>query len=150
MTATPSTVPGNEMTLYGIDTVIPVENITAGSLQMPIRVATTVEKSFDFDVNADGLVTPLDSLIVINRINREEELLTSGASLMANSTNSKLDVNLDGLISLLDVLVLVNRINQNPLTPMMMVQQETTDQTKKKSLFVDAFFCDETMMNELV
>lgn len=150
MTATPSTVPGNEMTLYGIDTVIPVENITAGSLQMPIRVARTVENSFDFDVNADGLVTPLDSLIVINRINREEELLTSGASLMANSTNSKLDVNLDGLISLLDVLVLVNRINQNPLTPMMMVQQETTDQTKKKSLFVDAFFCDETMMNELV
>ncbi len=135
--ASTSTTAGREMTVYGVDTTIPVDNITASPLVLPFTVATTtVDTIYDYDVNADGIVSPLDSLIVINRINRESVLLASGANITVNSDNTKLDVNQDGIISLLDVLKLINRINQNPVppivaTPMMNTQDSTA--TAKKS-----------------
>ncbi len=154
--ASTSTKPGSEMTVYGIDTPIPVANIMASPLRLPVTVKTTVETAYDYDVNADGLVSPLDSLIVINRINRESVLLASGASITSNSDNSKLDVNQDGIISLLDVLTLVNRINQKTAnaditTPMMNTQESTqssTQSSKRKWQFADAFFSEEAMNSD--
>ena len=135
MTVSPSNRPGSEFTLYGVDTVIPIANITSASLQLPITPATP--KVFDYDVNADGIVSPIDSLIVINRLNRESVDAAFGGSILANSSNIKLDVNQDGIVSLLDVLTLVNRINEpvvsvaNSMVPMMNTI-ETNSNAKKK------------------
>lgn len=131
MTVSPSSLPGFEMTLYGIDTEIPNANITTGSLQLPITRA----KVFDYDVNSDGILSPIDSLIVINRLNRESVDAAFSGTILASSGNAKLDVNQDGIVSHLDVLTLVNRINQVAVgsTPVpMMNTVETNDVMKKK------------------
>ncbi len=145
--ASKSNTPGKETILHGIDAPVPATSTIFPPLQL-LTVATIGETAYDYDVNADGLVSPLDSLIVINRINRESVLLASGASITSTSDNSKLDVNQDGIISLLDVLTLVNRINQKTATavtttPMMNAQgspQESTPSLKRKWQFADAFF----------
>ncbi len=134
MTVSPSNRPGSELTLYGIDTVIPLANITSGSLHLPI---TAAPKVIDYDVNADGIISPIDSLIVINRLNRESVDAAFGGSILASSGNIKLDVNQDGIVSMLDVLTLVNHINEpivsaaNSIVPMMNTV-ETNSTTKKK------------------
>jgi hypothetical protein len=55
------------------------------------------------DVSGDGLVTPLDALLVINRINQSGE----GESM----PSLREDVNGDGQVSPLDVLLVVNQLN---------------------------------------
>ena len=132
MTVSPSSLPGFELTLYGIDTVIPNANITTGSLQLPI----TVVKVFDYDVNSDGILSPIDSLIVINRINSQSVDAAFSSTIQASSGNTKLDVNQDGIVSYLDVLAIVNRINREPIGSTiapMMNSIDTNDITKKKS-----------------
>ena len=125
----PTDTAGSELTLYGIDTVIPLANIESSSLQLPIT--KVAEKVWDFDVNADGIVSPIDSLIVINRLNRESVDAAISTPIAASSISERMDVNQDGIISLLDVLTLVNRINRDSVVPMM----NTVDSngiTKKK------------------
>jgi hypothetical protein len=129
MTVSPSSQAGSELTLYGIDTIIPLENIESSSLQLPIT--KVAEKVWDFDVNADGIVSPIDSLIVINRLNRESVDAAFSTPVAASSTSDKMDVNQDGIISLLDVLTLVNRINRDSAVPMMNTV-DSNDITKKK------------------
>lgn len=131
----PSRMPEKGFTLYGIDTVIPMENIVVGSLSLPTAVV-------DYDVNADGILSPIDSLIVINRINREGVENASIASISVNASNGNLDVNKDGIISLLDALTLINRINRDNIPPEsilhenaavpMMNTVESNDITKRK------------------
>lgn len=53
------------------------------------------------DVNGDGILSALDALQVINRINR------------AQPYDAKYDVNGDGLITPIDVLVIVNAVNSS-------------------------------------
>ncbi len=124
MMVIPSNLQGSEVTLYGIDTVIPIANITSSPLRLPMTV-------LDYDVNADGLVSPIDSLIVINRLNREGLDGALNNTIAVNSSNETLDVNNDGIISLLDALTLINRINRDNVIPMMN-SIETNDIAKKK------------------
>jgi hypothetical protein len=56
------------------------------------------------DVNSDASVTPLDALLVINRLN------SSGTG--PAGTHGHLDVNRDGIISPLDALLVINRLNR--------------------------------------
>ncbi len=64
-----------------------------------------------FDVNADGIVTPLDVLYVINAINAKGS--TSVRSGEGESPRKLyLDVNKDGNVTPLDALWVINRINQ--------------------------------------
>ena len=112
---------------------------------LPVTIAQAVDKVYDFDVNADGILSPLDSLIVINHINRESGLLAANASITSNASNAKLDVNLDGMISLLDALILINRINQKPSTAMMNTM-ESNDIAKKRSQS-DAVFMESSLDN---
>ena len=56
------------------------------------------------DVNSDASVTPLDALLVINR-------LTSSGTGPAGTQNH-LDVNRDGIVSPLDALLVINRLNR--------------------------------------
>ncbi len=134
MTASASIKAGSELTLYDIDTIIPLESIKSGSLELPItRLA---EKFWDYDVNGDGIVSPIDSLIVINRLNRESVDAAFSTEITASSSNYRLDVNRDEIISLLEVLTLINRINRESIAPMMNTVDsnsvESIDTKKKK------------------
>ena len=60
------------------------------------------------DVNADGLITPLDVLMIVNVLNVPGH---TGAAVPVDGFNSHLDVNLDLLVSPLDVLLVVNALN---------------------------------------
>lgn len=60
------------------------------------------------DVNADGELSPLDVLLVINYLNAPTESNRDGDG---ESSGNRLDVNGDGWISPLDVLILVNHLN---------------------------------------
>ncbi len=54
------------------------------------------------DVNDDGIISPIDALMVVNSMNQST----------AVDTNGFVDVNNDGLRSPIDVLLVVNRINR--------------------------------------
>ena len=65
-----------------------------------------------YDVNADGAVSPIDVLIVVNYLNR-----TGGGQLPAGlATPPYLDVDGDGYSTPLDVLNIINYINSRPVT----------------------------------
>ena len=133
ITATPSSAAGYELTLYNVDAIIPIESIKSGSLELPIT--KVVEKVWDYDVNGDGILSPVDSLIVINRLNRETVDAVFSTEITTSSSSTRLDVNQDGVISHLDVLTLINRINLDNTIPMMnTVEFNTTEtvETKKK------------------
>jgi len=63
-----------------------------------------------YDVNNDGLVTPLDALIVINRLNAGNQAVPAAAS------SNYWDVNSDKLITPLDALWVINYLNSHPNT----------------------------------
>ena len=60
------------------------------------------------DVNADGLISPVDALIVINDLN------SNGARELVGAATEPpyLDVNMDGLVSPSDILIVINHLNQ--------------------------------------
>ena len=133
ITASPSSSTGYELTLYDLDTIIPIESIKSGSLELSIT--REAEKVLDYDVNGDGILSPVDSLIVINRLNREIVDAVFSTEITTSSSSTKLDVNQDGVISLLDVLALINRINLDNTIPMMNTVESNameTVETKKK------------------
>ncbi|TVS21068.1 MAG: hypothetical protein EA424_00760, partial [Planctomycetaceae bacterium] len=65
-----------------------------------------------FDVNGDGVVSPLDVLMIINEINRHgpRQLPPLSAD---NQHLHRLDVSKDGVLSALDALLVVNYLNQH-------------------------------------
>jgi hypothetical protein len=74
----------------------------------PVDVDSPETQLTAADVNQDGMISPLDALIVINDLNR------SGASpLEGHSASSTiLDVNRDGQVTASDALEVINAINQ--------------------------------------
>jgi VCBS repeat-containing protein len=89
------------------------ENLVSPSAFVTIQVSSTAlwQNALDHrDVNADGSVTPLDALIVINRLNGPD-----GSVLDPTVTPAPppfYDVNADGIVSPADVLIVINAINQ--------------------------------------
>jgi hypothetical protein len=65
------------------------------------------------DVNADGIVSPLDVLVVINTLNHLGQYLGQGAFAFSNGIFP--DVNGDSFITPLDALLLVNHLNRGPV-----------------------------------
>jgi hypothetical protein len=64
-----------------------------------------------FDVNADGVVQPLDILLIINDLNAHQARPLPPASRLGTFPSPYLDVNGDGRVTPLDVLVVVNWFN---------------------------------------
>jgi hypothetical protein len=62
--------------------------------------------STPLDTNRDGLVTPLDALLVINALNR----ISANVS-QRDLAIAQMDVNGDGYLSPLDALLVINRLN---------------------------------------
>lgn len=65
------------------------------------------------DVNDDGLITPIDVLLIINRINGQG----AGPLPSQNSSLSFLDVNGDGNATAIDALLGINHLNNRPIVP---------------------------------
>lgn len=99
-------------------TVAAIDELSGGSHEATVTVSRTTVPSpltnpaNPQDVNGDGLVTPLDVLVVINRLNGEygSEYVVA---LLNREPNFRtfVDVNGDYLISPLDVLVVINYLN---------------------------------------
>lgn len=67
------------------------------------------------DVNDDGIVTPLDALLIINRLNIVSRHDTSSNNLLtaqANQDTPFVDVTADGAITPLDALRVINELNR--------------------------------------
>jgi hypothetical protein len=62
------------------------------------------------DVNNDGVVSPIDALLIINYLN-----LTGPGSVPAGNPPPYLDVNSDNFISPIDALLIINRLNSPPV-----------------------------------
>jgi hypothetical protein len=62
-----------------------------------------------YDVNADGSVTPLDALIIINDLNRSAVCVLTAA----DPTPPYLDVNGDSSVTPIDALRIINFLNRN-------------------------------------
>lgn len=77
-------------------------NLLAGDTSTSLHVVA-------LDVNADGALTPLDALLVVNQLNRESQGAAGEAP--ADSIRQLLDVNADGSLSALDALAVINRLN---------------------------------------
>ena len=76
---------------------------SSGENDLPIQVANG---SVDpLDVNKDGMVTPLDALLIINMLN-------AGESDVRVASANGLDINSDGFVTPLDALTVINQLNQ--------------------------------------
>jgi len=64
-----------------------------------------------FDVNADGFCTPIDALLVINRLNTVGPGELPNPAIPPNAPPPFYDVNGDGLITSNDVLQVINKLN---------------------------------------
>jgi len=69
------------------------------------------------DVNSDGVTTPLDALLVINRLNvtRRSEVYTTDMWMLD-------DVNNDGTVSPIDALLVINQLNRRQSEPKVIEQ----------------------------
>ena len=59
------------------------------------------------DVNADGWISPLDALLIINQLNGERKM-----EIQSGQIRYRLDINRDNLLSPLDALLVINYLNQ--------------------------------------
>ena len=97
-----------------------------------VPVVTPVDSSNrQRDINADGFVTALDVLMVINFINKQPTAVKT-AELGTDGKNT-LDINGDGDITALDVLTLLNAINLNNQTSQLSPMLEDIEKRKAKS-----------------
>jgi hypothetical protein len=83
--------------------VVPLNGGVAGSL-------TDTHVTNPLDVNADGIVSPMDVLMVINTINRPDQYVAQGAFKFSNGPYP--DVNGDSFVTALDVLLVINHLNR--------------------------------------
>ena len=96
---------------FGDDFALPV----VGNFDPPVLPSLTVVEGTDpiqtnpdnpLDVNADGFVSPLDALLVINQINGPTGLTNS-----SNEAVTYFDVSGDGSVSPIDALTVINYLN---------------------------------------
>ena len=78
------------------------------------QTAVTNTNSFtnpvnQLDVNADGFVSGIDALLIINRLNRDE----GGALSDRSVDDAYIDVNRDGFLSGIDALLVINHLNED-------------------------------------
>ncbi len=62
----------------------------------------------NLDTNGDGIVSPIDALLVINHLN---DVSIGAATQSGRSVSSLLDANGDGTVSPLDALLVINELN---------------------------------------
>jgi hypothetical protein len=83
----------------------------------PVRIGIWTSPLDALDVNGDGSVSPLDVLIIINKLN-ELNFVGGSNRLVADIPSSDIgayyDTTNDGFVSPLDALLIVNALNEQP------------------------------------
>lgn len=105
----------HDVVLYGLDNeLVPSEmDFTSLTLTAANPAQTLTNPSNPLDVNGDGSVSPVDSLLVINSLNRIARGISAASRAgEGESTKVFLDVNGDGNVSPIDALLVINRLNQ--------------------------------------
>ncbi len=65
------------------------------------------------DVNGDGIVSPVDALLVINQLNNRADVALPTTISQARGIFGYVDVNGSGTLEPLDVLLVINGLNNN-------------------------------------
>jgi hypothetical protein len=84
------------------------------------------------DVNFDGFVTPLDALLIINKLNS-----TAEGEQNANAEIQLLDTNGDGQVTALDALIVINYLNLQSGSPIEEVMPWIEDEEELVSLLAE-------------
>jgi hypothetical protein len=71
------------------------------------RSSSVLVSSYGLDINGDGIISPLDVLALIDRINRS--MMQASSSMASNTTD--VDTDGDGIVSPLDVLSIIDYLN---------------------------------------
>ena len=95
----------------GLLSTVFVAGLPTSHLDFALTLSTWQNPANQYDVNNDGLITPLDVLIVINEINLNGARLLDGASLVPPPFY---DVDGNRNLEALDVLIVINYINAHP------------------------------------
>ena len=118
-----------------------------------IKVSKRITRASSYDVNQDGIVTPLDTLNVINELNRMalEGESTNTAAVISSRRNYEYDANLDGKVSAIDALVVMNQLsrmewNVDPLAASSSSDLDAND----ASLWLDELLDDAMVDDELL
>ena len=117
----------------------------ADNLSVSTAFVVTVHEIYEWhnydlpeDVNQDGIVTPLDALIVINHLN------THGSTLLSEDTPTNgpwYDVSKDGWVSPLDAMITINYLNPTSYEVQVGVVPLDGDGNQLSSVFVgDVFY----------
>jgi hypothetical protein len=118
---------------------------SADNLSVSTAFVVTVHEIYEWhnydlaeDVNQDGIVTPLDALIVINHLN------THGSTLLSEETPTNgpwYDVSKDGWVSPLDAMITINYLNPTSYEVQVGVVPLDGDGNQLSSVFVgDVFY----------
>lgn len=99
-----SPVPFDQIS-YGFDSLVIVSSGGSGSGEGYHNSANAL------DVNADGFVSPIDALSVINRLNKGDSGLLGGAGEGEEGAQLYIDTNDDGYLSPIDALLVINHLN---------------------------------------
>lgn len=124
-----------------------LETLEGRAMLSAVSVSPWQNQANHLDVNADGRVTPLDALSIINSLNNGgARALTStqaatsipGSTQTATSTVAKplyYDVSGDGVLSAVDALFVINALNETP--PSMRIRLQAADLSGNPISFVD-------------
>jgi hypothetical protein len=109
----PTVVPGTYPAGYFIATIqLPDENLGAGQGPIVNPLRPGQNPVLAPDVNADGLVQPVDALTVINSLHESGEGEAILASPVPGALPPYLDVSGDNRVTPLDVLLVINHLNR--------------------------------------
>lgn len=107
---------GHEFLVYGSSKALDPANISSSMLSSQMQTLRTVVTAGNQqqDVNADGVITALDVLQVVNYINARNSASseTLAVSVATSSSRNVLDITGDGVVSAADVLQIVNSLNE--------------------------------------
>jgi hypothetical protein len=87
------------------------DTVTVALTIVPRPPSVWQNPSNRFDVNADGFCTPIDALLVINRLNTIGPGELPNPAIPPNAPPPFYDVNGDGLVTSIDVLQVINKLN---------------------------------------
>jgi VCBS repeat-containing protein len=121
-------------------------------------------QSMPGDVNGDGMVSPVDVLIIINELNENGSYpLPHGGDGTGEPPAAMLDVNGDGIVSPLDALLIINELNElftpensplsgegeasNPASPALYSDIEREADRRQQTMRADAEL--ESLLNQL-
>ena len=133
LTFDPAAVVGYDLIRFGSDTLSITSSGNLGGGEF------TNQKD-RHDVNADGFVSPIDALIIINHLNA-----VSGSAVSGEGEGEKyyIDVNGDNVLSPLDALLVINRLNS-----MRVASGEGEGSTNSSA--TDSVFGEESGMDQLL